>query len=313
MSEAGPPRIWVVDGGSDDKTVDLVCGLGFDHVSVVPSPLRIQAASVNLGAGLALEHGGFDVLIRVDAHARYPAGFCRRLLETMAETAADSVVVPLIAAGGSKLQDAQAILQNAWLGTGGSLHRGSKMRRGFVDHGHHAAIRLDVFLDVGGYDPDFRACEDVELDLRLIKSGKRIFLESSLVVDYSPRSTLFSFAAQQKRNGDSRIQLAMKHGMRTVFPMMQRQLLLLPLLPSLLAGIVLGAVVSKFFWLLPMGYILVVLFLSFLATQRMGRVRLTCLVMILAMTMHISYSYGMWVKLLISVFYPKSLFRLFES
>lgn len=296
VDDAGPPRIWVADGGSADGTAHLVQELGFAHVSIIHNPLRIQAAAVNLAAEQAKKEGDIEVLVRADAHASYPPGFCKKLLEVMAETQAESVVVPLIARGGSRLQDAEAVLQQTWLGTGGSPHR-IRGRRGFVDHGHHAAMRLDSFLELGGYDTDFHSAEDVDFDYRLKSRGGRIFMEPSLAVDYYPRASFAGLFRQQRRNGRHRV----RHHLKNLARPALRQLLPFSLLPFLLLSSLLGFAVSEFFWTLPVGYVLLVLLLSFLAACRVSRMDLTGLTAALAITMHLGYSWGAWTELFASL------------
>ena len=56
-----------------------------------------------------------------------------------------------------------------------------------MEHGHHAAFDRKAFLAVGGYDESFTHNEDAELDIRLRKSGAKIWLCSELGIAYFPR------------------------------------------------------------------------------------------------------------------------------
>ena len=114
-------------------------------------------------------------LIRVDAHASYPARYCETLLHVQARTQADSVVVGMHTAGSTCFQRAAAAAQNSILGNGGSAHR-TEIADRWVDHGHHALMTIDAFDAIGGYDETFSHNEDVELDARLIERGFHIYL-----------------------------------------------------------------------------------------------------------------------------------------
>lgn len=298
-----PPPIWVVDGGSSDGTVQLVLELGLSHVSIIQNPVRVQSHAMNLAALRAVAQG-MDVMIRADAHAIYRPGFCRVLLDAMTATDADAVVVPLIAVGGSRVQDAQAILQGIWLGIGGARHR-VRGRGGFVEHGHHAAIRLPAYLTVGGYDSSLPACEDVELDYRLVRAGKRIFMEDLAAVDYLPRSSLLGAFAQHRRNGDARMKHVIKHGAGIRL----RQLLLFPLFPALVSSFILGVTLSGYFLALPVGYLLAVFALSLAGACNAERPGLAGLIATLALTCHLAYSCGMWGRFLGVLLRPWRLFR----
>src|SRR5262245_19511011 len=157
----------VADGGSADGTPEIVRRLARtrDDLALLSNPARIQGAAVNLAARTAAK--GTEVLVRCDAHAVYPPGYIRRLLETLERTAADSVVVPMDSIGEEGcVERAIGWVSNMPLGSGGSAHRAGRAS-GFVDHGHHAAFRMASFRHCGGYDESFTHNEDAELDCRL--------------------------------------------------------------------------------------------------------------------------------------------------
>jgi succinoglycan biosynthesis protein ExoA len=200
----------VADGGSTDGTVELVRRLSAANPSLrlMNNPQRIQSAGVNLAARTAGR--GVDVLVRCDAHAIYPPGFVRQLVEALDATQADAVVVPMDSIGGSCVQNAVAWVSDSKVGSGGSAHRGGK-QSGFVDHGHHAAFRMDSFQRVGGYDETFTHNEDAELDCRQRAVGGRIWLESGIRISYHPRDTLTKLARQYFQYGRGRSRTVRKH------------------------------------------------------------------------------------------------------
>jgi succinoglycan biosynthesis protein ExoA len=205
----------VVDGGSTDGTVDVVRRLAAadpaadPKVSVLANPARIQSAGINLAARTAGH--GVDVLVRCDAHAAYPRGYIRQLLDTLERTGADAVVVAMDSvAGRGCLQRAVAWVSDTALGSGGSAHRGGRAS-GFVDHGHHAAFRMPGFLRLGGYDESFTHNEDAELDCRQRRLGGRIYLDADIRVGYYPRATLGGLEQQYFRYGYGRSRTARRH------------------------------------------------------------------------------------------------------
>ncbi|MDB5817641.1 MAG: succinoglycan biosynthesis protein exoa [Rhizobacter sp.] len=200
----------VADGGSTDGTIELVRKLSATNKNIryLHNPQRIQSAGVNLAARTAGR--GHDVLIRCDAHAIYPPGFIRHLVETLDATQADAVVVPMDSVGGSCVQNAVAWVSDSKVGSGGSAHRGGK-QSGFVDHGHHAAFRMESFQRVGGYDETFTHNEDAELDCRQRAVGGKIWLESDIRIAYHPRDTLTKLARQYFQYGRGRSRTVRKH------------------------------------------------------------------------------------------------------
>jgi len=214
LSDADSPnlslKVVVVDGGSSDQTCAIVSRFALQHpqVELLHNRARIQSAAVNL----AVQRFGndADVLIRCDAHASYPAGYASRLVATLLRVGADSVVVPMDSTGGAGLQRAIAWLSNSPIGTGGSAHRAGR-KSGFVDHGHHAAFRLDFFRKVGGYDETFTHNEDAELDCRQRALGAKIYLDSEIRIQYRPRASLVSLWRQYFKYGAGRSRTARRH------------------------------------------------------------------------------------------------------
>lgn len=203
-------RVVVVDGGSDDGTQAIVQAFATRHpeVALLHNPRRIQSSGINLAVR---RYGGdADVLIRCDAHAIYPIGFARKLVETLERTGADSVVVPLDSLGKSPLQRAVAWVSNSPVGTGGSAHRAGR-QSGWVDHGHHAAFRMTMFRACGGYDDSFSHNEDAELDCRQRALGARIYLDSEIRVGYHPRERLGALFRQYFKYGAGRSRTVRRH------------------------------------------------------------------------------------------------------
>lgn len=232
-------KIVVVDGGSRDRTRTIAqqCGLGDGRVVLVANERRIQSSGINKAVELYGDLAPF--IVRVDAHADYPGGFCSKLLETQKITGADSVVVSMIARGEGCFQAAAATAQNSRLGNGGAAHRRLAEGR-FVDHGHHALMSVNAFRSIGGYDEAFSHNEDAELDVRLVLAGYRIYLCAGADIIYYPRKGLFSLFSQYRNFGKGRAMTTLKHHAR---PKLRQ------LLPVMIGPIV---AMSLLFWVSPL-------------------------------------------------------------
>lgn len=213
LADADGADIVIADGGSTDATRAIICNYQRDHpnLHLLDNPHRIQSAGVNLA--VTTMGRGKSWLLRVDAHCDYPEGYMAGLIESAARREASSVVVPMITRGRHCFQRACAFAQNSLIGTGGSPHRHVGEGR-YVDHGHHALMRIDLFLAVGGYRENQSHNEDAELDLRLQAAGGRIWLEPKQAIIYHPRRTPLALLRQYFRYGDGRARTMRLHGAR---------------------------------------------------------------------------------------------------
>ena len=204
-------RIVIADGGSTDRTVQIARDLArnYKQIAYLHNPMKRQAAALNLAVSIYGREANF--LIRIDAHADYPTNYCRALLDEALRTHADAVVVSLRTIGKTLFQKAVAAAQNSKLGNGGSAHRLTGNSGRWIDHGHHALMRLEAFRAVGGYDESFAYNEDAELDYRLTQAGRKIWLTGKTSPIYYPRSTPGELFNQYVRYGRGRVQTIIKH------------------------------------------------------------------------------------------------------
>lgn len=201
----------IVDGGSTDGTVNVAKKLSarYPDVKLLANPRRVQSAGINL----AVENFGKQskFLIRMDAHAEYPVNFCETLIKEAERTGASSVVVAMNTIGTAWFQRIVAIAQNSKIGNGGAAHRNVANEGTWTDHGHHALMRIDAFLGVGGYDENFSHNEDFELDIRLRESGFKIWITGKAAINYYPRSSPSSLFRQYINFGSGRASTMFKH------------------------------------------------------------------------------------------------------
>lgn len=297
-AEALDAMIVVVDGGSSDGTQALLAAAQqrLPRLHVIHNPKRLQSAAINLAvARFAGKKSGPEAaayLIRIDAHGSYPPGYCQSLLAEAEATGADAVVVPMRTVGKGWFQRATAAAQNSRLGTGGSKHRMGAAGEGqWVDHGHHALMRIAAFRAVGGYDEGFSHNEDAELDYRLTSAGFRIWLTGETRMTYYPRATARALWRQYFGYGKGRAATVLKHRLglkpRQMLPLLvvpsAALALLVPLWwPALLPLLCWGALCSA-----------VALWMAI----RAGDFKLA-LAALPAMIMHGAWSAGFWTRLL---------------
>ncbi|TGQ40637.1 MULTISPECIES: glycosyltransferase family 2 protein [unclassified Mesorhizobium] len=283
-------RIIVADGGSTDGTLGIVGEIAARDplVILVHNDKRIQSAAVNLAVDTFGD--GAEYLIRIDAHGGYPADYCDRLVEEALATGADSVVVSMLTSGSGAVQKAVAAAQNSRLGTGGSKHRHLSAGE-WVDHGHHALMRISAFTPVGGYDETFSHNEDAELDYRLRQAGYRIWMSGKTQMVYYPRSSLKGLYFQYLGYGRGRAKNVLKH---RVIPKVRQ------MVPLLVFPVVLLAAFSFVHWLAAVPLLVwASVCLGYgvwtAVSQRNPDIALAG---VSAMVMHFGWSVGFWLQLL---------------
>jgi succinoglycan biosynthesis protein ExoA len=204
----------VADGGSSDETCAIVEGLfaTFPNLVLIHNPHKLQSAAVNLAVDqVALQHHRY--LVRCDAHSLYPDDYVTDVARILYEKDVASVATVMDATHDTCFARAAAWIVDTRLGSGGSAHRGGSTS-GFVDHGHHAGMRLDWFRKIGGYDPTFSHNEDAEYDRRLGIAGGVIWLAADIRLLYYMRPTIGLLWKQYYRYGQGRATTVLKHRMR---------------------------------------------------------------------------------------------------
>jgi glycosyltransferase involved in cell wall biosynthesis len=207
-------EILVVDGRSTDGTADLVRRRYSDKhvkVRVLDNPKMLSSAGRNVGVRAAAG----EVIVFIDGHCAVPS---RNLLEDtvaiLRQTGAGCLCrsQPLLAPSATPTGEVIAEARASWLGHGRDSAIDDMRTCGFVDPTSSGATYLrEVFDQVGFYDENFDACEDLELNTRVQKAGIRAYIDPRLAVFYAPRTNMRELWGQMIRNGRGRLRLARKH------------------------------------------------------------------------------------------------------
>lgn len=219
----------VVDGQSQDRTCDTVenCMAQDPHLFLLKNPDRLQSAGLNMASRKAAAMGK-KLMIRMDAHARYPQGFILKALHSMAKgeyallTGGRDVALPQTPTRWQRWAKRWSMTPLHHIGAPFRRPREAQARS---THGHHIAWQAEVFLESGGYNPYLAAFEDIDLEERLLKSGAIITFDGTIRVGVFPRPQPWGSFKQFFRNGRARV---VARGIRA----WKSPRLLLPLLAS---------------------------------------------------------------------------------
>lgn len=292
LLESGYPKdrmeFVVADGGSTDKTREIVSAIGEKESKVrwIPNPLVHQAGGVNAAAAAATAESKY--FIRVDAHALYPPGFLGDVVAVAEQTSAELVVYVNEPHFETCFQRAVAFSFSHPLGVGDSKYRLGTFT-GEVEHGQQGCFRRDCYEKLGGYDPEIMPNEDAELSYRVWQSGGRVYLSSRLRMKYFPRRTLRALARQYFLYGYGR---ALNCGKHRQWPRLRQ------MAPPLLLALELTVLAIAPFYppalLVLAPYVLLVLAITLLAVAKSRSLCLIWLIPVFS-TMHHVWAIGFYL------------------
>ena len=187
-------EILVADGRSDDGTREILEAYARDsadrhpQIRVVDNPRQITPCGLN--AAIRAARG--EIIVRMDAHVRYPPTYVRQLVEALEETGVEIVGggIETIPAADHAVARAIAIGMSHPFGVGPSRFRIGSAERRLIDHVPFFCCRRTVFDQVGLFDEELVRNQDGELSSRVRRQGGRILLIPEVVSHYYARETL---------------------------------------------------------------------------------------------------------------------------
>ena len=186
-------EILVVDGGSRDRTVDIVRAFPEfgSRIRLIENPRRLQVYAWNIGWRAARgEYVSFIV-----AHSTYEDNFFASCLAAMHRTGAAAVGPVQTATGTNTLGRAVAWCMSTPFGVGNARFRFATAEEE-VDSVYSMFLRRETLERLGGYDERVAFDEDDEFNYRLRQSGGRIFVSPQLRARYFVRDSFRSLSKQ---------------------------------------------------------------------------------------------------------------------
>lgn len=195
-------EVVIADGQSSDQTRQRVCEFQRKHVDLtvrlVENPQRTIPAALNC----ALQAAQGEIIVRLDAHSAPRPDYIARCVAAIEAGLGDNVGgVWEIHPGGSNWQ-ARAIAAAAAhpLGVGDAHYRHGETAQ-IVDTVPFGAYRRSLVDKIGLYDEALLTNEDYEFNVRVRRSGGKIWLDPSIRSVYFARPNFRQLARQYWRYG----------------------------------------------------------------------------------------------------------------
>lgn len=282
--------IMVIDGGSKDKTRDIVNEYKktYPNIRLIDNPGRIQSIAFNIG----VKNSDAPYIVRLDAHALYKPYYIEGCINRLTEDSNRGNVGgqwDIQPQNNSLWAITNSILNYCKFGIGGASYRVGA-QAGNVDTVPFGSFPRTMIERIGGMREDLPRGEDNEFNSRIHKAGYDIYFDPKIECIYYARPTLKASCKQMYANGESighlfyvdRDSIGLRH--------------LIPLL--FVAGIICGSILSfiwnPFFYALCAGlglYIICDFVASFLAAKEHGWKYFIPL-FIMFFCVHISYGWG---------------------
>jgi len=194
-AQEGPFEVVLVDSESRDATLEIAS----EYARRQPAVFRVyeQPGSRGIGRNRGVREARGEFVAFIDGDCFADTGWLRSLRAGLAGA-------PIVA--GRTL----AVGKSAY----GHLERVELFQSGYdvTYPSCNLAYRRALFEALGGFDPRFITAEDIDLNLRAVRSGAAIRYAPDAIVYHHMRSTFVRFLYQAFWNGYGRKQLTEKHG-----------------------------------------------------------------------------------------------------
>src|SRR5690242_19681074 len=273
---AGEMEVVIALGPSTDRTDEIAAELVRDdpRVHTVPNPTGRTPAALNA----AIKASRHPIVVRVDGHGMLSPNYIETAVRLLEETGAQNVGGIMHAEG-----------ENDWEHAGGAACEAETVYLG--------VFRREALEQQGGYNEEFIRAQDLELNFRIREAGGLIWFSSELKVSYWPRPSVQALAKQYKDYGRWRLVVARYHegsiNLRYLAPPTA--------VLAIVAGLVVGAVLTPWGFVVPGGYLAAIVLGSVPAGRGLPlKARLQ--IPVALATMHMCWGWGFLTS-------PKSLAR----
>jgi succinoglycan biosynthesis protein ExoA len=202
-------EVLVADGVSTDGTRAYLEHISSQNpqVRLLDNPGRI--VSTGLNAALRVARG--EVIVRMDAHTIYSPDYIKQCLAVLRETGADNVGGPMRTTAASYKERAIRAVFHSPFAVGGARSH-DPTYEGYVDTVIYGCWRKAVFDRVGNFDEDLVRNQDDEHNLRIVRSGGRVYQSPRICSWYHVRDSFRRLLRQYMQYGYWKVLVIRSHG-----------------------------------------------------------------------------------------------------
>jgi len=190
-------EVIVADGMSRDRTrqkiQEFLEAVPELKVKVIDNPKKSRPAALNL----AIAAASGEYIIRMDAHSYPHPSYIKFCLRDLKAGLGDNVggVIDIKSANQRWIAQSIAVAVGHPLGVGDASYRiGSKAQE--VDTVPFGAYHKSLIDRIGGYDETLLINEDYEFNVRVRKSGGKVWLNPDISATYIARASIKELASQ---------------------------------------------------------------------------------------------------------------------
>lgn len=201
-------ELFIIDGKSTDNTVKLVEDevKKNNKVSLIINEKKTTPAAFNLG----IKNASGKYICILGAHAEISKNYLINCLNTIKKIDSDNVGGTWKAKGQGYLGKAIALSFRSSFAVGGAKsHRINY--EGYVDSVWGGFYKREVFDKIGLFDEELVRNQDDELNLRLIRSGGKIWQSPEIKSWYYPRASIVALFKQYIQYGYWKVRVIQKH------------------------------------------------------------------------------------------------------
>lgn len=207
-SPAGELELIVADGQSTDGTREIL-----DQIASTDRRVRVidnAGAIVSTGLNSAIAQARGQIIIRMDAHSVYAPDYIRQCQAVLEETKADNVGGPALTRAQGYVQQVIAAAYHSSFAVGGARFHDPQYE-GYVDTVPYGCWPRDVFTRIGLFDEELVRNQDDEFNLRLTRSGGKIWQSRRIKSWYHTRASLRALFRQYQQYGYWKVRVIQKH------------------------------------------------------------------------------------------------------